>query len=139
VLHKHQNAQAGDQATHQVAHHAVQRLPNGQFPKGISGNPSGIAGRDIRPAREARKAELYAAILKDVGGGPLSALEDAFALEAARQLARASTSDDDALSVRLVNAAAKLVERIKQSIAARNAGPKQTAFDRYVAEKYAQR
>jgi hypothetical protein len=61
-------------------------------------------------------------------------LEDAFAHEAARQLARASTSKDDALSVRLTNAAAKLIERIKQSIAARCTGPKRTAFDEYVSK-----
>jgi hypothetical protein len=104
-----------------------QRVIGRPFKRGQSGNLLG------RGAREVRKAELYAAILKDTGG-PLSALEDAFAHEAARQLARASTSKDDALRVRLVNASAKLVDRIKASIAARSTGPKVSAFDQYVAK-----
>ena len=104
-----------------------QRVIGRPFKRGQSGNLLG------RGAREARQQELYAAIIADTGG-PLTPLEDAFAVEASRQLARAAISKDDALRVRLVNASAKLVDRIKASIAARCTGPKLTAFDEYVAK-----
>ena len=102
------------------------------FKRGNRVNPLG------RGSRKSRQRELYAAIIADTGG-PLSPLEDAFANEAARQLARASTSRDDALRVRLVNAAGKLVDRIKQSLAARCTGPQKTAFDLHVEKLRAKR
>ena len=110
------------------------RTRAGRWRKGVSGNPRGGAlGKISEAEQEAKRAELYAAIIADTGG-PLTALEEALAVEASRQLVRASTSKDDALRVRLVNAGVKLVEKIKQSIAARCTGPKQTAFDEYVAK-----
>jgi hypothetical protein len=115
----------------QAVSQASARTRAGRWRKGVSGNPRGSAvGKETT---EARRQELYAAIIADTGG-PLTALEDALAVEASRQLARAATSKDDALRVRLVNASVKLVANIKASIAARCTGPKVTAFDLHVAE-----
>jgi hypothetical protein len=118
----------------QAVSQASARTRAGRWRKGVSGNPKGGALGKISEAEQAAKeADLYAAILKDTGG-PLTALEEAFATEASRQLVRASVSKDDALRVRLVNGAAKIVDRIKASIAARCTGPKVSAFDEYVAK-----
>lgn len=91
--------------------------------KGQTGNPLGRAGKAGARAREARQQEIYASIIADVGA-KLNPLEDAFAQEAARQMARAATSSDDALRVRLHNAAAKTIERLRQSTADRAAKAK---------------
>jgi hypothetical protein len=118
--------------TDQAVPQASARTRAGRWRKGVSGNPKGGAlGKISEAEQEAKRVDLYQAILKDVGG-PLTALEEAFAHEAARQLVRASTSKDDALRVRLVNAGGKIIDRIKASIAARCTGPKKTAFDEYV-------
>jgi hypothetical protein len=118
----------------QAVSQASARTRAGRWRKGVSGNPKGGAlGKISEAEQEAKRAELYAAILKDVGG-PLTPLEEAFAIEASRQLARAATSKDDALRVRLVNASAKIIDRVRASIAARCVGPKVSAFDQYVAK-----
>jgi hypothetical protein len=118
----------------QAVSQASARTRGGRWRKGHSGNPKGGAlGKISEAEQEGQRVALYAAIIADTGG-PLTALEEALAVEASRQLVRASTSKDDALRVRLVNAGVKLVEKIKQSIAARCTGPKQTAFDEYVAK-----
>jgi hypothetical protein len=116
----------------QAVSQASARTRTGQWRKGVSGNPKGGAlGKISEAEQEAKRQELYAAIIADTGG-PLTPLEDALAVEASRQLARAATSKDDALRVRLVNASVKLVANIKASIAARCVGPKKSAFDEYV-------
>ena len=123
----------------QAVSQASARTSAGRWRKGVSGNPKGGAlGKISEAEQESKRVELYAAIVKDVGG-PLTALEEALAVEASRQLVRASTSKDDALRVRLVNAGVKLVEKIKASIASRCVGPKVNAFDAYVAAQRGKR
>ena len=117
----------------QVAPQAPTRTRTGQFAKGVSGNPLGRLGKGSARLREARRQEIFSAIVQDCGG-KLTALEVAFATEAARMLATVATSEDPALGVRLTNGAARIIDRVKQSIAARCTGPKQTAFDEYVAK-----
>jgi hypothetical protein len=113
------------------------RGPNGRFLRGHSGNLSGRAGKRRSAAQHVKEAELFEAICQEFPD-KLSALHLEYARLASKQLARASLSNDDALHVRLTNAAAKLIERIRSDLARRPA-PTATAFDRYHAEKQASR
>jgi hypothetical protein len=109
------------------------RGADGRFLPGNTGNVFGRAGKRRSRQQAVKEAELFEAICAEFPD-KLSALHLEYAHLASKQLARASLSDDDALHVRLTNAAAKLIERIRSDLARRPA-PVTTAFDRYVAEK----
>jgi hypothetical protein len=100
-----------------------------RWPKGVSGNPRG------KISIVKRTDELLAAIVADFGG-ELSPLHLEYARQAARQLARASITKDDALAVRLSNGAAKLIGLIHQGRANHKfMQPVGSAFDEYVKQR----
>jgi hypothetical protein len=110
---------AGHDAVHSHSHRWV---------KGQSGNPRG------KISIIKRTDELLTAIIADFGG-ELSPLHLEYARQAARQLARASITKDDALAVRLSNGAAKLIGLIHQGRATHKFTQHTNAFDQFLSER----
>jgi hypothetical protein len=118
-------AVARPDADHDAVHSHSHRWVKGQF-----GNPRG------KISVTKRTDELFAAIIADFGAPDLNALHREYARQAARQLARASITKDDALAVRLSNGAAKLIGLIHQGRANHKfMQPVGSAFDEYVKQR----
>jgi hypothetical protein len=112
----------------------VKRRANGTFAPGVSGNPQRhLQHVERQRLMRAKEADLLRAITDDAGG-ELSALDLAFAQQAAAQLAKAEYTSQSDLKVRLTRSAAMLVDRIRVSVASRRERKPVTAFDEYVAE-----
>jgi len=94
---------------------------------GQSGNPRG------KVSIVKRTEELFVAMCGDFDG-ELSALHREYARQAARQLARASITKDDALAVRLSNGTARLLDLIRQG-RERKAVKPISAFDEYLHQR----
>jgi hypothetical protein len=78
------------------------------WPKGTSGNPSGNKTNK-------RAAEMFEAMVADLGGAAeLSAIDLAMLEQAAHLMVRSRTAKDADIAIRLSNAAARLLTRFKR-------------------------
>jgi hypothetical protein len=82
------------------------------WPPGVSGNPRGRAKREL---------ELFEAIAADLG--ELTGIERALILQAARLMARSERTADANDSVRLANAAARLLASLRNTKHKRSGRP----------------
>jgi uncharacterized membrane protein YccC len=104
---------------------------------GQSGNPKRHEQWLLREKqRVAYEKQLLGDIITECGGGELSALDMAFAQQAAAMLAKARFRKGDAdRTVRLTRCAAQLIERIRANAEVRRASSPVTAFDQYLKQK----
>jgi hypothetical protein len=127
ALARSQNTHAQADASPQ----AIRRLPNGQWPKGVSGNPEAAKRYwERQAAMKAHEAELLAAIIADCSGGKakLTKLEHHLAQQAASELAQARYTKQPDLKVRLTRSATALIDRLRSATEKRNPPPSLGAF-----------
>lgn len=113
----------------------VTRLPNGRYPKGVSGNPK---RHQQWLERERQRIAYEKQLLGDIIAecGELSALDLGFARQAAAMLASATFRKGKAdVMMRLTWRAMQLVERLKVSAKARQAASPITKFDEYLKQR----
>jgi hypothetical protein len=91
-------------------HQGAQLFGGHRIPKGQSGNPGGrYMTRAVR-----RSMELYAALLVDLGGDEaLSLMDKTFLAQACRLMAQAETNKNPEDAVRLSNAAARMLGKLR--------------------------
>jgi hypothetical protein len=99
------------QVNHQVISHEPSRLSNGRFARGHSGNPHGPkVYLERQAASKAHAAELLKALAAELGG-KLSAVDLAFASQAAAMLAKAHYSEKH--RVHLTTKAGAIIDRLR--------------------------
>jgi hypothetical protein len=117
-----------------AAQQAIQRLPNGRWPKGQSGCPE-VHNRYVERQRLMREeaAALETAVIAELGGKrKLSALELILAGQVASELAKSRHIKDTEMRVRSLRAATALLDRLKAGRAAKESAGK-GMFDAYGA------
>jgi dsRNA-specific ribonuclease len=124
-LSRSQNTHAQPDASAQ----AIRRLPNGQWVKGVSGNPEAAKRYWAKQAAiAAYEAALLAAIIADLGKAKLTKLEHMLAQQAALELSKARYEKDAALRVRLSRSATSIIDRLRNGVEKRNPQPSLGTF-----------